>query len=540
MRFRRMAFWMAGVIAACGPSPEQVGDECDPDDGCPDGLVCASRGDEDICLHPPGAACDPNQDFCHESECLDNGEGGFVCAQIIEEGGSCDPNQPDVSICAPGLVCAELAAGGHACFAPVLLRGQVFDAQSLAPIAEAQVLALDDQGTAVSDVATSDAAGNYELDLPVARSSDGAPVADAIFTLRGSAADYQTFPGGVRTSLPISSGEIAAEGEGWVLDTTLTDIGLIALPQAERGLPSIAGHVLAGDASGGVLVVAENGERALTAVSDRQGAYTIFNVPDGAFEVRGYAAGVQLEPANAEMAGAPLVGVDLALGDAALGSVSGSVNIVNAPGGSVTSVVLVVASTFNPNFVRGEVGRGLRTPLSGPPNVSGQFEIAGVPEGDYLVLAAFENDFLVRDPDPNIAGTQIQSISMPARGEDVSLEESFKITEALAVVGPGAEQPEEVSSAPTLTWADDSSEDYYTVVVYDALGERVWCLSDDEAGCDGPNVPRVTGSDDVEVEYGGPLAPGMYYQFRATSWRNTGPISQTEDLRGVFFVAGGR
>jgi hypothetical protein len=36
------------------------------------------------------------------------------------------------------------------------------------------------------------------------------------------------------------------------------------------------------------------------------------------------------------------------------------------------------------------------------------------------------------------------------------------------------------------------------------------------------------------------MEPGMYYQFRATAWRAPGgvpgPISTTEDLRGVFYV----
>ena len=75
-----------------------------------------------------------------------------------------------------------------------------------------------------------------------------------------------------------------------------------------------------------------------------------------------------------------------------------------------------------------------------------------------------------------------------------------------------------------------------------AFGDLVWCLSRDTImmGCDGPEVPSVNG-DDVTVAYGGPLEPGMYYQFRATSWRQAGmqspgPISTTEDLRGVFFV----
>ncbi len=64
-------------------------------------------------------------------------------------------------------------------------------------------------------------------------------------------------------------------------------------------------------------------------------------------------------------------------------------------------------------------------------------------------------------------------------------------------------------------------------MVYDAYGVLVW-----EA-----DVPRVTGDATVRVPYGGPaLEVGMYYQFRATSHRRDGPISTTEDLRGVFFL----
>jgi hypothetical protein len=116
---------------------------------------------------------------------------------------------------------------------------------------------------------------------------------------------------------------------------------------------------------------------------------------------------------------------------------------------------------------------------------------------------------------------------------------SFKITGALPLIGPGAERPDPVTTAPTLEWGDDSSEDFYTVVVYNAYGDLVWCLSD-LMTCDGPSIPAVSGSATVSVPYSGPLDPGMYYQFRATAWRSPGgtpgPISNTEDLRGVFYV----
>jgi len=313
---------------------------------------------------------------------------------------------------------------------------------------------------------------------------------------------------------------------------------LISLPADQKGLPSIAGKVLGDDQSAGVLVVAEDANgKGLSAISDKSGAYTIFNVPNGMYNVHGYAAGLQLTPAMANMAGTALTEVNLNKSTDALGTINGSLAIVNGGQGTATSVVLVVASTFNDTFVRGEVPRGLRTPLSGPPDVTNAFSIKNVPAGKYYVLAAFENDFLVRDPDPGISGTQLVTQTMPTPGMDISLPTGFKITGSLDLVGPGVDEPEAVTTPPMLTWGDDSSEDFYTVVVYNAYGELVWCRSEQIMGMNcGLNVPSVSGSSSVSVAYEGPMDPGMYYQFRATAWRNGGPISQTEDLRGVFYV----
>lgn len=522
------------LALSCSGAPENPGDSCELDgDPCPDGLVCQAKGDDDpVCRIEAGGPCDLEQDdpFCAKgTACTADSSGVTTCG--ILEGEPCDPAAADPH-CTGDNVCAELTSGGHACYPPVVVRGRVFDAVSTAGIANAHVLALDDQATAMTDIAISAADGAYELGVPIARNDDGSPI-KITFTLRSAAQDYQPFPSGLRTSLPIETSGATKQEKAYVIQLPLTDISLIPLPAAEKGQPSISGSVVAGEASAGVLVVAESGMgKGLTAISAKNGAYTIFNVPLGAYTVSGYAAGVALTPASATVAGSPLQGVDLTQATVALGSVSGSVQIVNAPGGSLTSVVLVVESTFDDAFVRGEVGRGLRTPLSGPPNVSGSFSIPNVPPGKYVVLAGFENDGLVRDPDPNISGTQIVHIEMPNPGQPIDVPDSFKITEALALVGPGADGPEGVSGTPTFVWADDSSEDFYSVVVYDAFGNLVW---------ENPDVPSQSGGDNVSLPYGGPaLTPGMYYQFRATSWRspggNPGPIAQTEDLRGVFFV----
>jgi hypothetical protein len=520
---------------ACGgPDPEKAGDECDPDDGCPDNMVCAALDGDDVCQVRSGGTCDTaGADYClNDAVCAADGKGGGVCG--TREGGACDPVAP---ACAGNMSCAEIEGGTHACYPPVLIHGNVFNAVTNGAVQGAHVIALDDRATALTDVAETNAEGNYELDVPVARTADGSPIGTVIVTLRSSARDYQTFPGGLRTALPIRSSEAQASDVGWVIQSALTDIALIPLPEGERGRASISGSVQAGDQSAGVLVVAEGGtERAPSAVTDRDGTFTIFNVPAGAFSVRGYAAGLQLQPVDTTVAAADITGINLLPAEGGVGSIAGRVEIVNAFGGAQTSVVLVPDATFDENFARGEVPRGLRTPLSGLPTVTGDWLIEGVPAGTYKVLAAFENDELVRDPDQNIAGTQIVTVDMPSPGIRVDLAQSFKITEALDVIGPGSEAPEAVSGTVTLAWQDDSSEDSYEVVVFNALGELVWCRSDQITGCAGPAVPGVSGSTTVSIPYEGPLDSGMYYQFRATSWRSTSAISATEDLRGVFFV----
>jgi hypothetical protein len=99
------------------------------------------------------------------------------------------------------------------------------------------------------------------------------------------------------------------------------------------------------------------------------------------------------------------------------------------------------------------------------------------------------------------------------------------VTGALDVVSPDREQ--EVSGTPTLIWNDDSGEDHYEIVVFDAYGNEIW---------KNLAVPGVSGSKTVEVPYAGPaLSPGIVYQFRATSIKQGGTaIARTEDLRGVF------
>jgi hypothetical protein len=519
-----------------------LGTACDLDKtSCDDELLCTEDEDgEGVCTLPPGAECDPDASELDNGGCAlsavceaptsegDAGADGSAMCRL-EEGAKCNP---DEDYCANGLSCVEVVSGGHRCFGPVLLQGRVTDTSTALAVEGAHVIGIDAEGSAATSVAISAADGSYSLTVPVARNDDGSPSAER-FTLRAAAQDYQSFPFGVRVALPIDVDGAEAEGDGWVVDNALTQVGLIPLPAGER-------YRVSGSLSGvsaksnltGVLVVASSDGVAFSATTDKDGAFTIFNVTDGDYELVGYGAELQLEPEPAKVSGKDVTGVVLEEREVGTVTVSGNIQIVNASGGSLTSVILVVADTFDMNAARGEVPRGLRAPRTGVPNVAGDFSIDGVPDGSYVVLAAYENDDLVRDPDTNISGTDFVRIDVSIDdGRTLSMSDSFKVTEALAVFAPGATEPEAVNTAPTLRWADDSSEDWYDVRVFDAFGDEVWSSLE---------LPGVSGQDEVSVEYGGPLDPGMYYQFRVSSWRQPGkgtaaPISATEDLRGVFF-----
>lgn len=412
--------------------------------------------------------------------------------------------------CEGGQVCEEVQAGEAACFDPIRIEGRVFDAADGRGIEGALVVARDANGAAVSGLAETKADGTYSLVVPVPRDPEGNP--DSVeYTLRSDAGGYLTFPLAPRVALPVTM-DAAVDG---VVMSSATDIALIALADP-AGLGTISGRITIDDPKGALVVAGS-----ATALAGTDGSFTLFNVTPGTVTVRAYRVGVNLETESVTLADEQRVdNVELGALATPASSVSGKVEIVNPGAGSLTSVILVVQDTFVQNVARGEAPPGLRAG-----DVSGTFTIEGVPDGEYFALAAFENDFLVRDPDTCIGGTDIVSVSVA--GGNVTVEESFKVTGSLDVQSPDGE--EEVTGTPTFVWADDSGEEHYELAVYDAFGHLIW---------EDTEVPGVSGSKTVSVSYGGEaLQQGMVYQFRATSIKNGGcPISRTEDLRGVFRV----
>ncbi len=436
--------------------------------------------------------------------------------------------------CDAGLACEVRATGGTMCATPINVEGKVYPlADPTAAVEGARVVALSANVSPISTVAVTGADGRFSIRIPATRNADGTPVATDVL-LRADAAGYLTFPSGVQQYFPVSTATAVPVNGVLVVAGAQTDIGL--QDYTGTGTASIHGVASVPAGAPGVLVVAESGGVGVSALADRNGDYAIYNLPAAAYSVKGFARGAIHAPQSVTLAVGQVAQVDIPISGTAGATVSGSANIVNPGAGTGTSVILVVESTFNAALVRGETPPGLRAPQGIVPDLKGNFSIPGVPPGRYVALAAFENDYLVRDPDLCQGGTAL--LHFEVQPADVARDiGGFKITGSLDVLSPGATAPEIVAGTPVFRWVDDSSEDNYELTVVDSLGNVVWA----------PAPLAGSSSANPSVTYAGPaLTPG-YYQFKVKSSKGTcipsgttTPVTQylsaTEDLKGVFIV----
>jgi hypothetical protein len=460
--------------------------------------------------------------------------------------------------CDAGLVCeAVVGQSGGACFEPLLVTGTVYDlaaGKTTGAIPGARVVAVDVNGAPVAPVTLSAAdTGAWSIEVPAPRSADGTP-ADTDVTLRADARGFQPFPGGVRVAVPVSLASATHRDGRWTVASPLTDVGLLALSQAEADLRSAAlhGSVTVPPDRAGVLVVAETGSPAkgTTAVASADGTYALLNLAPGDYTVKAYARGSQYESKAVTLAASEDAALDLARTGAAVAGVNGQVKLVGSmPAGETfhTSVILVLKSTFDDlagsgqTLGRGDAVPGLRAPGGGAaPSVTSSYAIPGVPDGEYVALAGYENDGVVRQISGQ-GGTAPVFLTVAngvVTGDQVAggLVDEFKMVAAVPLYGPGGDAPEDVTGPVTFEWGDVSpTPTFYRVRLFDASGAESWSADLD------PKVGGLCSSDRCSTAYptsAPALQDGLPYQLRVEAWGTNSSLdvitSHTEDLRGIF------
>lgn len=455
---------------------------------------------------------------------------GFaVFALALSACGARECKLDDPSSCPSDQTCEQVQGREKPlCFAPVTLGGKVFDLSTEAGIEGALVLATDENGAPAGAAVKTNDKGEYELRIPSVRTDEKGTFVGRKVLLRSQAKNYLPFPSGARISLPIdtSAATRSEESKPYVLKSAQTDVGLTPVEASAKDLPSIEGTVEMSAEQRSVLLVLEGGSGpGRTALAAADGKFTFFNVPSGTWKLAAYSRGVNYTGVDVSVSASDVTGVQVKKSTAGTASLSGSIQLVAGANNAGTSVVLVVESTFIETLGRGEVPPGLRAPEPGTaPNIKGEWTISGIPDGRYVVLAAFENDGNVRDPDPNISGTQLQRITVTNGALSGASSPAFKVTGAVNLVSPGREGVDEVSATPTFTWETHSNADGYVLDVFDTLGVKIW-------------TTNIASKDIVTATYAGPaLVSGRFYQWKVVAMRRGAPTSQTEELRGLFRI----
>ena len=408
----------------------------------------------------------------------------------------------------------------------IKITGRVFSLVDNSAIRGAIVCAVSKADGTVSDMAVTGDNGSYTVEVTAEREGRHKPI-NAAWGLNASAGQFMAVPSIIRPSIAVTIADFIPEDNNYTYSDSLTDIGLAAIKETGE-LFTVSGRLNGGDA--GALVVLEGCSEPPCpyGYTAKRGDFTIFNIPPKTYSAAAYKIGTSYETLSTDISSDTQNVILKKKTGQVTGTVSGSVNIVNPGQGDGTSIVLVPESLFHETLKKGILVPGLRAPENGTPDIKGAYTITGVPEGSYVVLAAFENDYLVRDPDPNIAGTQIVHVTMPDAGSYEKSIAAFKITGSLDIVSPGAgDVPEALSNLAEVVFADDSSEDQYMLVLYSMYGDTIWDKT----------ILGESGGGNVTVPYDGPsLENGVYYQWNVTSLRKGGPISTSEDLKGIFYI----
>ncbi|MFT3707284.1 MAG: carboxypeptidase-like regulatory domain-containing protein [Archangium sp.] len=319
-----------------------------------------------------------------------------------------DPNS-----CPADFACETVAGRDKPlCFRPVTITGKVFDLSNSNAIKGAEVLATDENGAPAGAAATTGDDGKYSLRIPSPRSDDKGTLTGRNVRLQSQAKNFVPFPSGARISLPISTSSASRENEDkpYVVSSALTDIGLSPVDASQQGLPSVSGKATVSDGQSAVLVLLEStGQPSRTTLAAADGSFRFFNVGAGTVKLSAWTKGQNYTPVDVAVASSDVTDVKLEKAGTGAASLSGKVQLVAGANGAGTSVVLVIESTFIESLGRGTVVPGLRAPENGPPTLTGDFAISGIPDGKYVVLAAFENDGNVRDPDPGSAARRFNT-----------------------------------------------------------------------------------------------------------------------------------
>ncbi len=400
---------------------------------------------------------------------------------------------------------------------PVLgqLTGTVLNGADNSPLENSSIIVFNANDNAPVITLNTDASGNFSTDLEPGN-----------YFVKAVRQGFLSVPPAGISAVPFT---IIAGQE------VVNDVTMFASDATNIG--QISGRVTASGAGvAGILIIAENGTDAYSAVSDEDGNYHIYNVAAGSYDVDGWAAGYNSNGNSASVtANTETTNIDLTLTEGANGSLSGQVRNIAAENKDV-DVALIHPITRE--TIPGLTGR----------TVSQSYNITNIPNGVYIARATFENDVRVMDPD-RIFKFGEPVVEMGGGSQLID----FDITNSVTLNSPSNEAgttiPTEITSkTPTFTWNAYSSTSEYVIEVTDATTGNVIWGGIDQSG-DLPTKNIIIPSSQTSIAYNSDgnassaLEVGKVYRWRIYASKNdqnsdTGwtLISASEDQQGLIRI----
>jgi len=269
--------------------------------------------------------------------------------------------------------------------------------------------------------------------------------------------------------------------------------------------------------------------------SGPDGYFALFNVPFDTYQINTFKSGYQ--PSNNPV-------ITLSSNNS---SANTSINVIQIVGSKLNGKVTFLAAENGIVDISMLDRQSLSAinGLSTKIDTSRNYSLSGIPNGEYMAWASYENDGYVMDPDwvfKNPGELEISFIS------DTTKILNFSVTDALTIISPTNPADSLVpalvdTTVPTFYWNAYPQAKEYIIEVRDANGNLMWGGFTNSGVINHTQIPKEWNS--VEYNFDGsavsPLIPGNVYQWRiyvddaATANIQT-LLSSSEDLMGLFII----
>ncbi len=404
------------------------------------------------------------------------------------------------------------------------VTGKVTDLANSSALSEVSVFVFDATTNAPVNTVKTDANGDFTIDLN-----------EGNYFLKFYKQGYDPIPPQGMESIPFAV----------TVGQSVTQSAIMSASKVTN-TGYITGKVSVGTTGqSGVLVIAEGSGVAYSGVSDKDGNFTIFNVPAASYNVKGYLAEYSSTSVSASVtASTATSNINVTLTKNATGTVTGTFKVISQTTIATPPTNMDIALV---NPITKETIPGLSQKVAYSSSLS--YSFTNVPDGTYVVRASYSNDYIVIDPD---YVTKFGDYKVTITGGTPSpASVDIVATSAVILTSPTNAMtsivPVDATTTPTFQWSAYASTSDYVIEVMDATtGQVIWGGFTNSGGVITKNITIPSSTTSIAFNSDGKasasLTVGKIYRWRIYASKNNNQtatwnlIAASEDQVGLIKV----